>query len=831
MPMGKAIRTLLFKIIVLCLVFGFSSSNGFSQVSVTDVQAFGISFDMDETRTERNAIRLSVNDLSNESASVLPGVDIQRFPSGRNSSEGYYFVQTQGQTAVGSYYNNSTTGELFHLPLKNATSDYIESVSVAFDFVFKPIQRPSDIVFQLSYRVNNEEWKEPGGGRFTSEYLQAESDDWSTFTMQIMLNDLFLLPDDKFELRWTALAAGENQDFIPVALQNVELFPEQARDKKLRPGELIISELLPVSGHENGSAEYIELYNSTEHKINLKGLYLFAGYDQIVVQRDLWAAPYSAVVLANSGGNRTLDEAADYTYRGRLLGESSGEVKLNLYGYEVARGLYDAAEQGRALRMDHLENAFDGYSGLSHFIQESSEFSNGLYGSPGEIETESRIFSKTFDQPGWHLFQPPGHLSSSLNHDLRNELLPFNKNNESETTEDGGNTKLYLLRVTDESAGERVFASGSASYEDEKKLKIPGLDLFTPLPLSLTHTVALEDVQDQNDRQAFPAILTWNAEKQNFDLVWKEGDRLEPWDAYIVPEHSNPDIQLNSAENDRQEGAWTGLNRWVELTLTDGEQTEENIRHDRAVIGFWDGLEGNDDPYSLPKIWSPLEENSRESRSPFIYLKSGDEKHGARSYINAPYTPDQLLEFPLEVKMPEGSGRMRILWGDLEALPDRWELEFVDTELDERINMRLESGYSFTDRSEKEDGQMTDPDLSFTPVETTESTRFYLRISSDGDLGAFDEETETADSVKLKQNYPNPFNPTTTIGFYLPKSTEVRIGVYNVVGQQVGQLIDERLSAGDHTVTWNASDLPSGVYIVQMEASGSVNTRKITLIK
>lgn len=95
----------------------------------------------------------------------------------------------------------------------------------------------------------------------------------------------------------------------------------------------------------------------------------------------------------------------------------------------------------------------------------------------------------------------------------------------------------------------------------------------------------------------------------------------------------------------------------------------------------------------------------------------------------------------------------------------------------------------------------------------------------------FEADNEVPESIKLKQNYPNPFNPTTTIGFYIPKSTEVRIGVYNVVGQQVGQLMDERLSAGDHTVIWNAMDMPSGVYIVQMEAMNTVQTRKITLIK
>jgi hypothetical protein len=183
------------------------------------------------------------------------------------------------------------------------------------------------------------------------------------------------------------------------------------------------------------------------------------------------------------------------------------------------------------------------------------------------------------------------------------------------------------------------------------------------------------------------------------------------------------------------------------------------------------------------------------------------------------------------LKLPASVDGARFLWDSIDTLPEQWEIEFVDAELGERVNMREENSYSFFERSEQVRQGIDDPNRSFQPVEAGDYSRFYIRISSTGDLEMFETESETPESIELKQNYPNPFNPTTTIGFYLPKITDVRIGVYNVVGQQVGQLVDERLGAGDHSVTWNALDMPSGVYIVQMEAMNTVQTRKITLIK
>lgn len=88
----------------------------------------------------------------------------------------------------------------------------------------------------------------------------------------------------------------------------------------------------------------------------------------------------------------------------------------------------------------------------------------------------------------------------------------------------------------------------------------------------------------------------------------------------------------------------------------------------------------------------------------------------------------------------------------------------------------------------------------------------------------------------LKPSYPNPFNPSTTIPFDVPKTSKVKLQVYNVLGQRVATLVDRPMQAGYHRVIWNSSatsnmSVASGVYFIRMEAPDFVKSQKIVLIK
>ncbi|MFA3783787.1 T9SS type A sorting domain-containing protein [Melioribacteraceae bacterium 4301-Me] len=91
----------------------------------------------------------------------------------------------------------------------------------------------------------------------------------------------------------------------------------------------------------------------------------------------------------------------------------------------------------------------------------------------------------------------------------------------------------------------------------------------------------------------------------------------------------------------------------------------------------------------------------------------------------------------------------------------------------------------------------------------------------------------------LSQNYPNPFNPTTNISFTLPHVSYVTLKVYDVLGKEISTLLNGEISAGNHSVLFNAINLPSGVYFYRLEAHSNttgketnfISTKKMLLIK
>ncbi|MDZ7722249.1 MAG: T9SS type A sorting domain-containing protein [candidate division KSB1 bacterium] len=93
------------------------------------------------------------------------------------------------------------------------------------------------------------------------------------------------------------------------------------------------------------------------------------------------------------------------------------------------------------------------------------------------------------------------------------------------------------------------------------------------------------------------------------------------------------------------------------------------------------------------------------------------------------------------------------------------------------------------------------------------------------------EPVSTPNGFTLKQNYPNPFNPATTIEFNLSESGWTTLTVHNTLGQIVSTLVDESLNAGSHSIQFNASDLPSGIYVYRISAGSQVAEKKMLLIK
>ncbi len=88
----------------------------------------------------------------------------------------------------------------------------------------------------------------------------------------------------------------------------------------------------------------------------------------------------------------------------------------------------------------------------------------------------------------------------------------------------------------------------------------------------------------------------------------------------------------------------------------------------------------------------------------------------------------------------------------------------------------------------------------------------------------------------LFPNYPNPFNPTTTIKYNIPKTSNVVLKIYNLIGQEIATLVNEKQNAGEKSVIWNGKDhsgqrVSSGVYIYQLKADDYTKNRKMIFMK
>jgi hypothetical protein len=85
--------------------------------------------------------------------------------------------------------------------------------------------------------------------------------------------------------------------------------------------------------------------------------------------------------------------------------------------------------------------------------------------------------------------------------------------------------------------------------------------------------------------------------------------------------------------------------------------------------------------------------------------------------------------------------------------------------------------------------------------------------------------------LTLKQNFPNPFNPVTQIDFFLSANGKVKLRIFDLLGREVVCLLNREIEAGEHSVVWDASGYPSGVYFCRLEDGMSIQTKKLTLMK
>ena len=134
-------------------------------------------------------------------------------------------------------------------------------------------------------------------------------------------------------------------------------------------------------------------------------------------------------------------------------------------------------------------------------------------------------------------------------------------------------------------------------------------------------------------------------------------------------------------------------------------------------------------------------------------------------------------------------------------------------------------------------------DLSFSITALIVATQGGLPLPSNGTDYVFslttgvDEEAELPTAFELKQNYPNPFNPTTTISYSVPVASEIQVGIFNLLGQEIRSLSNGEHQPGVYSAMWdglnqNGVRVESGIYLYRMSSSAGFSaTKKLVMLK
>lgn len=317
-------------------------------------------------------------------------------------------------------------------------------------------------------------------------------------------------------------------------------------------------------------------------------------------------------------------------------------------------------------------------------------------------------------------------------------------------------------------------------------------------------------------------IHVWNLEQNEFRFL-KENERINPgkWFAVVVKEFmAERTVTLNIDEQTEPEGEITELEPIGYFSLQVSEKgTTKNLQFD-----FYDT---NKELTSYPSVnqYDAL----KISGLPFntFTLQNGNSHY---SGLELPEEPGGGIHNFDITFLSSQSGLYTFSVQHWENIPGDWIIVVKDR-LEERsyiLDENWEIEFEYVSTFSNEAGTEFVPfdfEKDFEPVK-----RFELQLMSKQKY--YEEENiEQPQKLDLHQNYPNPFNPVTTISFFLPEESEVKLSVFNIVGQPVATLIEGGLSSGEHTIDWDASEMPSGMYIYQLEVGTRIMTRKMTLIK
>ena len=796
------------------------------QVVLQEESPLEVRFAKENTQVTRSQVTLSLSDLSRNLEIFEPG-DWKEFILEDQAGGSYYISDDRQYISVGNVdFSGEADQDFFAISFQNGADFGIGGLTVSFDFVYSPEILQQNHTMSLHYRVNHEQWKRAGGGTIHTGSLGRSEQEWDTFSIHLNLDQIFLRNDDVIEMKWKFERAEELNSPMPLAIQRVEAYPSKSVQENINRGSLIITEILPTTSVDDMSFEYLEIYNPGDIPISLKGMEMSTTQGYLVIQRNIEIAPYGVLVLSNVDISGFEGISNNYVYDGNLISEDGGRIEFIYHGDPIAGATYEATEPGTALELDKAINAFDGYTSLQNLIPSETTFFPELQGSPGNLGRTVPIYKKTLQKEGWYFITPPGAFIDRLTRS--NSLDFYNLEGERISLElVDPHTPVFIKKNDNDPV--TIYVEDVIRFDrSEIDTKVLGRNLLLGSFHKPVNT-NLGNLTRNGDEALTPIVTVWDDQRQTFIMEFTERKDLLNWSPFMINPSLGPEIGLGERSAPKTAPQ---LDRLINFRLFEGSSNNKRLA-DEAILGFLNQSVNQENiRYDLPKLTASFQQNVNLNNQTYLYISSPKSSAAANSFVHLPYEIDQNHQVGLGYELNADNAREASLeWDFTDEIPDEWVLMLEDTYTGSTIDMREVNNYRFRFRGSPGSREIDDDFSGLTALEPSERHRFIVNLEPYEAIIEEEEDEERPGTVELRQNYPNPFNPATNITFYLPEERPVRVGVYNIVGQQVSILIDETMQAGEHSVIWDATNNPSGIYIVQLETGNRILTRKITLIK
>jgi len=329
----------------------------------------------------------------------------------------------------------------------------------------------------------------------------------------------------------------------------------------------------------------------------------------------------------------------------------------------------------------------------------------------------------------------------------------------------------------------------------------------------------------------------WSDEDESYTLTTLNDNKIAPGQGFFIQNDTalagNPASSVTFPVSGKTTGTRffkspASKGRYIQFVLHSRQfGTGKNHNDLSTVLYFHEDAKHGLDRWDTGKLF-PL-----KSSYSILGIKTG--KGEVMAQDARPYELSDTQTFYFNIEAVNVESIHKITW-ELVNIPERWKMVLNDKITGREINLREQASYIFSVPASEISISNSSPfdHQNFGSVKrktSGNSFRFKVQVIPETAVSIHEPEKLPEDYV-LEQNYPNPFNPSTVIRYQLPDAGEVRLEVFDVLGQQVATLLNsENKQAGTHSVIFDAAGLTSGIYFYRLTAGNITKTRTLMLIK